>query len=236
MFSSFIRNFSVLFIGFYSAAAVAAGPTWALPHAQEINRSTLELNAGYAQFPQGGLALARVDLEAPITKHLSGSIVAHEWMALGLLNQRFIITGVRYRMDVSKQLALAPFVQSVLFDGGGALDRRLTARSGLAVQGRTTNWALDLSIPIVGVKNFPTHPTDTRWSPLGIFDLLLATETGITWTGWTNHELRLGIMGTLVRLSYRTTIKDQRFNAQLASMGSHSFILVGWEKSWGSSH
>mgnify|MGYP001428207459 CR=1 FL=1 len=236
MFSSFIRNFSVLFIGVCSATAGAGGPTWALPHAQEITRSTLELNAGYAQFPQGGLALARVDVEAPITKHLSGSFIAHEWMALGLLNQRFFVTGFRYRMDVSKQLALAPFVQSVFFDGGGALDRRLTVRSGLAVQRRSVNWALDLSIPIIGAKNFPTHPADTSWSPLGILDLLLATETGITWTGWTNHELRLGIMGTLVRLSYRTTIKDQPFNAQFASMGSHSFLLIGWETSWGSSH
>ena len=232
MFSSFTRNFSLFIAASWGATAAASGPTWALPHAERINQPSLELNAGYAQFPQGGLALARVDLEAPVTKNLSGALIAHQWMALGQLNQRFFIGSFRYRRDLTDQLAIAAFVQSVYFDGGGALDRRLSARTGLAVQRTGKNWLWDLSIPVVGAKRFTTHPTDSSWSLLGVLDLLLATETGITWAGWQNHHIRLGLAGTLVRLSYRTTIKNQKVNAQLASMGSHSFLLGGWEHSW----
>lgn len=232
MFSSFTRSFSLLIAASWGATAVASGPTWALPHAEHTSHPSLELNAGYAQFPQGGLALARVDLEAPVTDKLSGALIAHQWMALGQLNQRFFIGSLRYRMDLTAQLAIAPFVQSVYFDGGGALDRRLSARSGVAVQRAGKNWLWDLSIPVIGAKSFTTHPTDSSWSLLGVLDLLLATETGITWAGWHKHRVRLGLAGTLVRLSYRTTIKNQKVNAQLASMGSHSFLLGGWETSW----
>ena len=233
MFSSCIRSFSLFFAASWGATAAASGPTWALPHAEHIDQPSLELNAGYAQFPQGGLALGRVDLEAPVTKNLSGALIAHQWMALGQLNQRFFIGSLRYRMDLTAQLAIAPFVQSVYFDGGGALDRRLSARTGLAVQRSGKNWLWDLSIPVIGAKSFTTHPTDSSWSLLGVLDLLLATETGITWVGWRNHRVRLGLAGTLMRLSYETTLKKQRVNAQVATMGSHSFALLGWQKSWG---
>ena len=232
MSSLFIRSFSLFIAASWGVTAVASGPTWALPHAHEIDQTSLELNAGYAQFPQGGLALARLDLETPVTKNLSGALIAHQWMALGQLNQRFFIGSLRYRMDLTARLAIAPFVQSVFFDGGGSLDRRLSARSGVALQHTGKHWLWDLSLPIIGVKNFPTHPTDSSWSMLGTLYVLLATETGVTWAGWNNHAIRLGIMGTLTRLSYRTTIKNQKVNAQLASMGSHSFLLIGWEKVW----
>jgi len=232
MYSSCIRSFSLTAIFLCGSLAAATGPTWALPHAQLVAEPTLELSGGYAQFPQGGLAVARFDFESPIKYGVYGSLMAHEWLALGQLDERFVIGGLRYPIALGSKTQLAPFVQSVYFDGSSPLDRRLTARAGVALQNIVNDWSWDLSLPLVGAKVFPVHPSDSTWSWLGPLDLLLATEAGLTWRGWTNHELRVGLMGALIRLSYKTMVRQQVITAQLASMGSHSFFLLGWEKSW----
>ena len=219
MCSLSIRSPSV-FAALLSATALGSGATWALPDAQAVESSSLELGAGYAAFPQGGLGLVRAALTAPLGDRVSGSLIAHSWHAPGLPHQRFAIGGLSYRRALNPSFALAPFIQSVLFDGGGALDRRLTAR-----------WSGDRGSPHgagrvtcrspIGLKSFVSHPVDRSLTLLGAFDLLLATEAGISWTGWRDQTLRLGLAGTLIRIHHQAMIFGQQITSQVATaMGS----------------
>ena len=62
----------------------------------------------------------------------------------------FAIGGLSYRRALNPSFALAPFIQSVLFDGGGAL----TAASRRWSSDRLTSrrWRGDLSLPLIGLK------------------------------------------------------------------------------------
>ena len=231
MCSLSIRSLSV-FVALISATASGSGATWALPDAQAVESSSLELGVGYAAFPQGGLGLVRAALTAPLGDRVSGSLIAHSWHAPGLPHQRFAIGGLSYRRALNPSVALAPFIQSVLFDGGGALDRRLTARGGLAIELTSRRWRGDLSLPLVGVKSFVSHPIDRSLTLLGVFDRLLATEAGVSWPGWRDQTLRLGLAGTLIRIHHQAMIFGQQITSQVATMGSHSFGLIGWRILW----
>ena len=231
MCSSCIRSFSLLLM-LGGLSAQASAPTWALPHAQSLVGSSVELGGGTALFPQGGLGLARVAADHAISTQLGAQFSAHEWVNGSQANERFLIGGLRYRLALSAQTAIAPFAQVVLFDGASPLDRRLTLRSGLAWHRTLKRFELDVALPLIGGKSFITHPTSPGFSWLGPLDLLLATEAGVTWTGWAKQRVRVGLMGALLRVSYRYQIGTQWVSAQAASMGSHSLALLGWGVSW----
>ena len=132
MCSLSIRSLS-LFAALFSATALGSGATWALPDAQAVESSSLELGVGYAAFPQGGLGLGRGALTAPLGDRVSGSLIAHSWHAPRLPHHRFAIGGLSYRRALNPGLALAPLIQSGLFAGGRAPHPRLTALAGRPV-------------------------------------------------------------------------------------------------------
>jgi len=216
-----------LLLALWAASAQASSPTFALPHAEAVPNQ-LEISAGAAPFPQGSIGLIRVQGSLGLPQQISLTLTAHEFISGIQPNERFAILGLSRPFRWSKKGRIAPFVQSVFFSGLTPMDRRLALRTGLAFAGGGPRIRWDASVPMLGLIARPGHPRQTGVEAMGPLDVLLSTELGLTLGSKGPQALRLGLAGTLARLTYRHQVGAGQGVVNLASMGSHSLLLVGW--------
>jgi len=211
----------------WAASAEASSPTFAVPHAETIPNQ-LELSAGIAPFPQGSIGLIRLQASTALPQQINLTLTGHEFISGIQSNERFLMLGLSRPFGLGKKGKIAPFLQSVFFAGLTPLDRRLALRAGLAFAGGGPGLRWDTSLPLAGLVARPGHPREQGFEAMGLLDVLLSTELGMTLGARGPRSLRLGLAGTLARLTFRQKIANGHAVVNLASMGSHSLLLAGW--------
>ncbi len=205
------------------AAAVAA-PAYNLPSAAPMAEHAVELTAGpgvmlraYGPLPAGRLAL-RADF-GRFGVNTSSTVY------VGQAAERFDLLGLQLRAWSGDKLVLGPALMFAHHAGESPLDRRVTARLGLALDAGGERWRFDATLGLLGGQWYPAPSVERSIAMLGGLETALASELGVRWEG-EQHSVRAGLLGVMPCLRYGWTPSRWVVAATAGTLGTQHLLQL----------